>query len=136
MTISPDFIRAIPKTDLHLHLDGSLRPATLIELAREHGVKLPAYDERGLRRTVFKPKYSGLTDYLKGFAYMTAVLQTGPALERAGYELALDNQAEGVRYIEVGKVAYYRIQGAEPGQWNAHVTGNGTYYFTAAASSG
>jgi len=101
MTITPAFIRAIPKTDLHLHLDGSLRLATLIELARENGVRLPAYDERGLRRLVFKPKYSGLTDYLKGFPYMTAVLQTGPALERAGYELAQDNQAEGVRYIEV-----------------------------------
>jgi len=101
MTITPAFIRAIPKTDLHLHLDGSLRLATLIELARDNGVRLPAYDERGLRRLVFKPKYSGLTDYLKGFPYMTAVLQTGPALERAGYELAQDNQAEGVRYIEV-----------------------------------
>ena len=101
MTITPAFIRAIPKTDLHLHLDGSLRLATLIELARENGVRLPAYDERGLRRLVFKPKYSGLTDYLKGFPLMTAVLQTGPALERAGYELAQDNQAEGVRYIEV-----------------------------------
>ena len=101
MTITPAFIRAIPKTDLHLHLDGSLRLATLIELARDNGVRLPAYDERGLRRLVFKPKYSGLTDYLKGFPLMTAVLQTGPALERAGYELAQDNQAEGVRYIEV-----------------------------------
>jgi adenosine deaminase len=101
MILSPAFIRAIPKTDLHLHLDGSLRLTTLVELAKEHGVRLPASDERGLRRTVFKPKYAGLTDYLKGFAYMTAVLQTGPALERAGYELALDNQAEGVRYIEV-----------------------------------
>jgi adenosine deaminase len=101
MIISPAFIRAIPKTDLHLHLDGSLRLATLVELAREHGVRLPAYDERGLRRSVFRPKYAGLTAYLKGFRYMTAVLQTGPALERAGYELAQDNQAEGVRYIEV-----------------------------------
>ncbi len=101
MTIHPAFIRAIPKTDLHLHLDGSLRLTTLAELAREHGVRLPAYDERGLRRLVFKRKYAGLTDYLKTFTYMTAVLQTGPALERAGYELAQDNQAEGVRYIEV-----------------------------------
>lgn len=41
----------------------------------------------------------------------------------------------GVRYIQVGKVTYYRISGAEPGEWNAHVTGDGTYYFTAAASS-
>jgi adenosine deaminase len=99
--ISREFIEKIPKTDLHLHLDGSLRLSTLIELAREQGVKLPAHDEKGLRRTVFKSKYSSLTDYLKGFAYATAVLQTASALERTGYELAQDNQAEGVRYIEV-----------------------------------
>jgi adenosine deaminase len=101
MTITPEFIAKIPKTDLHLHLDGSLRLSTLIELAREQGVPLPAYDEKGLRRLVFKSKYANLNDYLKGFAYTTAVLQTGPALERVGYELAQDNQAEGVRYIEV-----------------------------------
>jgi adenosine deaminase len=101
MTIPRAFIEAIPKTDLHLHLDGSLRLPTLIELARESGVRLPAYDEAGLRRLVFKSKYASLTDYLKGFAYTTAVLQTGAALERVAYELAQDNQAEGVRYIEV-----------------------------------
>jgi len=101
MTITKEFIEKIPKTDLHLHLDGSMRLPTLIELAKEHGVKLPAYDEKGLRRLVFKDKYAGLTDYLKGFSVATAVLQTASALERAGYELAQDNQAEGVRYIEV-----------------------------------
>jgi adenosine deaminase len=101
MTIPRAFIEAIPKTDLHLHLDGSLRLPTLIELARESGVRLPAYDEAGLRRLVFKSKYDSLTDYLKGFAYTTAVLQTGASLERVAYELAQDNQAEGVRYIEV-----------------------------------
>jgi adenosine deaminase len=101
MKISREFIEKIPKTDLHLHMDGSLRLATLIELAREHGVKLPAYDEASLRRLVFKDKYDSLTDYLQGFAYTTAVLQTAPALERVGYELVQDNQAEGVRYIEV-----------------------------------
>ena len=42
MNISKEFIEKIPKTDLHLHLDGSLRLSTLIELARENGVKLPA----------------------------------------------------------------------------------------------
>lgn len=101
MKISKEFIEKIPKTDLHLHLDGSLRLSTLIELARENGVKLPAYDEAGLRRLVFKSKYASLPEYLKGFMYTTAVLQTAAALERVGYELAQDNQNEGVRYIEV-----------------------------------
>ena len=101
MKISKEFIEKIPKTDLHLHMDGSLRLSTLIELARENGVKLPAYSEVELRRLVFKDKYDSLTDYLKGFAYTAAVLQTQSALERVGYELAQDNQNEGVRYIEV-----------------------------------
>jgi adenosine deaminase len=101
MMISREFIKKIPKTDLHLHLDGSLRVSTLIALAKKQGIKLPAYDEKGLRRLVFKKKHASLTDYLKGFAFATAALQTGAALERAGYELAQDNQNEGVRYIEV-----------------------------------
>jgi len=101
MTITPEFVVRIPKTDLHLHLDGSLRLSTLAELAQEAGVQLPASDEKGLLRLVFKKKYSGLLEYLRGFAYTTAVLQTASALERGGYELAQDNQAEGVRYIEV-----------------------------------
>jgi adenosine deaminase len=101
MTITPEFVARIPKTDLHLHLDGSLRLPTLIALAREQGVQLPAYDEKGLHRLVFRKKYANLNEYLEGFAYTTAVLQTASALERVGYELAQDNQAEGVRYIEV-----------------------------------
>ncbi len=101
MKITREFIEKIPKTDLHLHLDGSLRLPTLIDLARQNGVELPAWDEAGLRRLVFKDKYADLTEYLQGFAYTTAVLQTPEALERVGYELVQDNQAEGVRYIEV-----------------------------------
>jgi adenosine deaminase len=101
MRISREFIERIPKTDLHLHLDGSLRLGTLVDLAREQGVRLPAWDEAGLRRLVFKSQYADLPEYLQGFAYTTAVMQTPEALERVGYELAQDNQAEGVRYIEV-----------------------------------
>lgn len=95
------FLRRLPKTDLHLHLDGSVRIPTLIELAEESGVRLPSRTEEGLRETVFKDAYASLDDYLKGFAYTTAVMRTREHLERIAYELALDNQAEGVRYIEV-----------------------------------
>ena len=96
-----DFLRALPKTDLHVHLDGSLRLGTLIELAQEYHVDLPSDTEAGLRELVFKERFRDLADYLSGFKYLTAVLQSESALERAGYELAQDNQAEGVRYIEV-----------------------------------
>ena len=98
---TPEFIKAIPKTDLHLHLDGSLRVSTLIELAHEARVELPAEDEQGLRALVFKDKYNSLEEYLRGFGLTTAVMQTETALFRVSYELMMDNAAEGVRYIEV-----------------------------------
>ncbi|MEE2789883.1 MAG: adenosine deaminase family protein [Myxococcota bacterium] len=99
--ISEEFVKALPKTDLHVHLDGSIRPGTLIDLAREYGVELPSYTEAGLRDTVFKERYANLSEYLTGFAYTVAVLQSEIALERSAYELAVDNQNEGVRYLEV-----------------------------------
>ncbi len=99
--IRREVIEKLPKTDVHVHLDGSVRPDTLVELAREYGVKLPSYTVSGLRETVFKDHYESLPDYLKGFGYSVAVLQSEVALERVAYELALDCQAEGVRYVEV-----------------------------------
>ena len=96
-----ELIQALPKTDLHVHLDGSLREQTLIELARERNVTLPSQTVEGLNALVFKPTYASLPEYLKGFAYTCAVLQDTEALERAAYELAIDNIEEGVRYIEV-----------------------------------
>jgi adenosine deaminase len=100
-SITREFVAALPKTDLHVHLDGSLRIPTLIELAREQRVELPSYTEAGLRETVYKERYTSLGDYLKGFRYTVGVMQTPEALERIAAELAEDNQAEGVRYLEV-----------------------------------
>ncbi|MBI3180255.1 MAG: adenosine deaminase family protein, partial [Deltaproteobacteria bacterium] len=99
--IPTDFLREVPKTDLHVHLDGSVRLPTLIELAREQKVALPSESEAGLRDLVFKDRYASLREYLAGFAYTVAALQKPEALERAAYELAVDNQDEGVRYLEV-----------------------------------
>ena len=95
------FLEALPKSDLHLHLDGSLRLPTLIELARDAGVSLPSETPEGLLDLVFKESYRDLPDYLHGFAYTSPVLCSEEALERVSYELAVDNLAEGVRYIEV-----------------------------------
>jgi adenosine deaminase len=99
--ITPDFIRAIPKSDLHLHLDGSLRLSTLIELSRKAKVKLPSYTQEGMRKLVFKDSYKDLPDYLHGFMYTCAVLLDLDNLSRVAEELVEDNLAEGVRYIEV-----------------------------------
>ena len=96
-----EFIRAIPKTDLHVHLDGSLRLPTLIELARERSVTLPSTTEAGLRELVFKDSYADLNEYLKGFTWTLKVLQDPEGLERTAFELGQDNWAEGVRYVEV-----------------------------------
>ena len=99
--ISADFISQIPKTDLHVHLDGSLRLSTLIELAQKDGITLPAYTEKGLREKVFKKQYASLAEYLQGFSYTTAVMRNWENIERIAYELGQDAIAEGVRYMEV-----------------------------------
>jgi len=99
--ITREFLEQIPKTDIHLHLDGSLRIPTLIELAKAGGVDLPSETEAGLQELVFKEKYQDLPDYLRGFGLTCAVLQNPENLERVAYELAQDNIAENVRYIEV-----------------------------------
>ncbi len=99
--IPRELIRAVPKSDLHAHLDGSLRVSTLIELAREQGVALPSYEETGLRERVFKPAYANLGEYLQGFQYTCAVLSSFEAMERAAFEMAEDAIAQGTRYLEV-----------------------------------
>ncbi len=99
--ITREFLEKIPKTDLHLHLDGSLRISTLIELAKEAKINLPSETDSGLQELVFKEKYQDLPDYLRGFGLTCAVLQTPENLERVSYELAQDSIAENVRYIEV-----------------------------------
>ncbi len=99
--VTDALLTALPKTDLHVHLDGSLRPGTLLALADAQQVALPARDEAGLMRTVFKERYRGLTDYLRGFAYTCAVLREAGAIERVARELCEDSFAEGVRYLEI-----------------------------------
>lgn len=96
-----DLLRALPKSDLHCHLDGSLRLSSLIEMARERGVNMPSETAEGLQELVFKDTYKDLPEYLHGFAYTCAVLQDVEGLERAAYELAQDCLDEGVCYLEV-----------------------------------
>lgn len=100
MRYSKEFLFEMPKTDLHLHLDGSLRLSSLLEMAKAGGVALPSMTESGLRETVYKKSYKNLAEYLNGFQYTCAVLRDPENLERAAYELAIDNQNENVYYIE------------------------------------
>jgi len=101
MEITEELLRRLPKSDLHLHLDGSLRLPTLIELAGERNVELPSDTVEGLRKLVFKDSYGSLEEYLAGFACTCAVMTDPESLERTAFELAEDNYSEGVRYIEV-----------------------------------
>lgn len=101
MQFSNDFLKEMPKSDLHLHLDGSIRLNSLIEMAKKTNTKLPSYNEQGLRDLVFKQTYSSLPEYLSGFQYTTDILRDLENIEQASYELAIDNQEDGVNYIEV-----------------------------------
>jgi len=100
MKYSFEFLHQIPKSDLHVHLDGSLRLTTLIELARDKKIVLPSYTEEGLKELVFKSHYNNLAEYLNGFQYTCAVLRDLENIERVSYELAQDNISENVCYIE------------------------------------
>lgn len=88
---SKSFIEEIPKTDLHLHLDGSLRIPSLIDMAKKLKVDLPCYTEEGLREKVFKSHYNNLGEYLEGFQYTCAVMRDLENIEQISYELAWDN---------------------------------------------
>ncbi|MFI2369452.1 adenosine deaminase [Streptomyces sp. NPDC018833] len=97
-----DILRA-PKVVLHDHLDGGLRPATIIELARSHGYEgLPTEDPEALAVWFRDAADSGsLERYLETFAHTCAVMQTREALERVAAECAEDLAADGVVYAEV-----------------------------------
>lgn len=99
--VSDEFLRAIPKADLHVHLDGSLRLTTLIDIAQKKGIHLPSYDPDTLRGICFNGGFRSLEQYLEGFAYTVSVMQDAESMERIAFEFAEDNFLEGVRYFEV-----------------------------------
>ncbi len=100
--LTPDIIRAAPKVLLHDHLDGGLRPQTILELARDSGYDLPTDDPEELRRWFIADTPGGdLVTYLRGFAHTTAVMQTPDQIARVAAECALDLARDGVVYAEV-----------------------------------
>jgi adenosine deaminase len=99
--LTRDLLRKLPKAELHCHLDGSLRPETMIDLGIEYDRPMPAADAESLRDYMIVDDARHLEDYLERFAITLSVMQTEPALERIAYELAEDAARDGVRYIEV-----------------------------------
>ena len=102
MKLTREFIEKLPKTDLHVHLDGSLRMSTIFDLAKQQNVQLPAKNEEELHKLICCDRHcESLVDYLRGFDVTLSVLQTEAALFRVAYELAEDAAKENIRYIEV-----------------------------------
>jgi adenosine deaminase len=99
--LTKELLKKLPKAELHVHLDGSVRLTTLLELAKEQGVKLPTTDPTALAGFMHVTDARNLVDYLKRFEVTLSVMQTPDALERTTYELIADGAAENVRYMEI-----------------------------------
>ena len=94
--------RKKPLAELHRHLDGSIRLETILDLADQHGITLPAHDVAGLAPYVHIDKSApGLMAFLEKFEHMTAVLVDADACRRVAYENVEDAQSEGIDYIEL-----------------------------------
>lgn len=95
-------IRKLPKISLHDHLDGGLRPQTIIELAEESGLPLPAKNAKDLHAWFLESANSGsLVEYLKTFEVTTGVMQTKRGLTRVAREFVEDLHRDGVIYAEI-----------------------------------
>jgi adenosine deaminase len=102
MRLTLPIITRLPKTDIHCHLDGCLRPRTMLELAEAQGVRLPTHKLGELTRLLTAGKRTrSLGDYLRIFDLTLSVMQEREALYRVAYELAEDAAAENVRHLEV-----------------------------------
>lgn len=99
--LTAELLRRLPKAELHVHLDGSLRPSTMLDLARQARVDLPTRDPEMLRRHMLADDGHSLEEYLRRFDITIALLQTPEAIERAAYEMVEDAAADGVRLLEV-----------------------------------
>ncbi|WP_316767365.1 adenosine deaminase [Streptomyces sasae] len=110
--VDADLIRRLPKAVLHDHLDGGLRPATLVELAAEIGHTLPTTDPDELAAWYFDAASSGdLVRYIATFEHTLAVMQTEEGLRRVAEEYVLDLAADGVVYGEVRYAPELNVKG-------------------------
>ncbi|RHW28991.1 adenosine deaminase [Nocardioides immobilis] len=104
-------LRSAPKVLLHDHLDGGLRPATIVDLAAEAGHELPATDPQALGRWFAEAADSGsLVRYLETFEHTVGVMQTPAAITRVARECAEDLAADGVVYAEIRYAPELHVQ--------------------------
>ncbi|WP_244929752.1 adenosine deaminase [Nocardioides sp. W7] len=110
--LTRDVVLRAPKVLLHDHLDGGLRPQTIIELAAECGHELPAYDADALGAWFAESADSGsLERYLETFDHTVAVMQSGPAISRVARECVEDLAVDGVVYAEVRYAPEQHVEG-------------------------
>lgn len=92
----------LPKIELHCHLDGSVRPETVLNIAKKENVELPTYDINELIGLLEAPKEcKSLVEYLNRFNIPLTIMQSKEALKRVTYELLEDASKENVKYIEI-----------------------------------
>jgi len=110
--LTKEIINSVPKVLLHDHLDGGLRPKTIIELAENLNYKkLPTKDPAELASWFHSGANKGsLVEFLKGFEHTTAVMQTKEGLERAAYEMIEDMKNDGVAYVETRFAPVYHTE--------------------------
>lgn len=102
-----EFIRRLPKAELHLHLEGSIAPATLLEIAQRNGVDIPARDEAGVAQLF---DYRNFHEFLTVFMALAQALRYGRDFEQIAYELGQHLHEQNVRYAEVmiSPALYYK----------------------------
>ncbi|MFP4362538.1 MAG: adenosine deaminase [Spirochaetia bacterium] len=100
--VTTEMIRRIPKVELHDHLDGSVRPETIVDLANEYNVILPEQTPEKLAHWFHRgADRKNLAQYLEGFGVTLSVMQRPEALERIAYESILDLATDNVVYAEI-----------------------------------
>lgn len=101
------FIQALPKAELHIHLEGTIRPATLLALARRHNVELPARDEAGLRRFY---QFRDFSHFIEVWIIINECLRSGEDFALITRELGAEAGRQNIRYLEVTFTPYPHVR--------------------------
>lgn len=104
------FIAAMPKVELHIHLEGSIRPQTLLELARRNDVALPAQDVAGLREFY---RFRDFAHFLQVYSTITSCLKTLDDYRLIAYQFGADLARQNIRYAEVTFTPEINVRGSE-----------------------